>query len=278
MPNESNFDTRETREEEEAGKRILALAKSRSDDFVLKWESFDRTAGVDSSMAKVDLLLPYQPLSYQVANFISVACDNIRAVHNYIDKTNEIPMTALYSMIRSAIEATSYGIWILNAGKRDKQAFLSLRITYENNQDLEGLAKVLHPEEWKKRVAVEKRLIEIQRGLRTYSHRDITKRANTTDVIIEADRVLASRRTSFNGLQTWKTCSGIAHANSAVLETVLERRDTGKSDDIGRTVILTSRITFIAGFLLSAIENLEVLLEMYIKASATPRHSAGSKG
>jgi len=264
------LDTRETAQEEQAGKFFLAQAKTRTDDFLAKWEAGEIEVFPTSAIAKVDLLLPYHPLSYQIRNFISVGLDNVRAAHRYIEKTNELPMTALYSMIRSTVEATSYGLWILKAGKKDKQAFLSLRLTFENNEDLEGLVKVLRPSEWKQRDKVQKRLLELQRGINTYKNHDLTQHATTTDVVREADKVLERRRTFFNGLQTWKACSGIAHANSAVLNSVLERQPTGESDAIGQTFILTSRITFVAGFLLAAVENLEALLDMYEAACAVP--------
>lgn len=264
------LDTRETAQEEQAGKCFLAQAKSRTDSFLAKWEAADIKVAPTSAIAKVDLLLPYHPLSYQIRSFIAVGLDNVRAAHLYIEKTNEIPMTALYSMIRSTVEATSYGLWILKAGKKEKQAFLSLRLTFENNEDLEGLVKVLKPSEWKDCDKVQKRLLELQQGINSYKNHDITQRATTTDVVREADKILDGKRKLFNGLQTWKACSGVAHANSAVLNSVLERQPTGEGDAIGQTFILTSRITFIAGFLLAAIENLEALLEMYEAACAMP--------
>ena len=129
-----------------------------------------------SRIAAVDALTPYQPISNQLSIFHMVAIDNLRAAVKYFEKANDIPMTALYSMIRSAVEASSYGLWLLSAGKADKQAFLSLRISYENNEDLANLGKVFVPDQ-RTGGNVRRRLLELQQAIPAYRNRDLSARA-----------------------------------------------------------------------------------------------------
>ncbi|HEY8752958.1 MAG TPA: hypothetical protein VIM40_04850, partial [Arthrobacter sp.] len=86
----------------------------------------------------------------------------------YIDKTREIPMMALYAMIRSAIEASSFGLWLSHAGTKNKQAWVGLRLSYRNNEDLGSLESVWaasSAEEFPALDAVRKKLLAYQQGI-----------------------------------------------------------------------------------------------------------------
>ncbi|WP_314324287.1 hypothetical protein [Paenarthrobacter ilicis] len=258
-----SFDTRESEDEERAGLLLIQNASERIKAILNAPDWLEPQPG--SHVAAVDLLTPYQPMSAQLRSFNMVAVDNLRATTLYIEKTNDVPMMALYSMIRSAVEATSYGLWIVNAGTNQKQAFLSLRLAYENNADLASLGKTFAPgDESGSRVSA--RLLELQQNLPRYRGHDLSNRVTTTDVVTNADRVVGPRQ-AFSGLQVWKSCSGLAHGNSAVMPMLLERKFTGESDDRGAMFRLTSRLTFIGGFLITAVENLEALRTQYATKS-----------
>jgi hypothetical protein len=260
-----SLDTTESEEEEQAGLWLIRQAGRRIEAILAGPDLRDPQTG--SRLESVDVLTPYQPLSNQLSIFHLVALDNLRAAAKYIEKANDIPMTALYSMIRSAVESSSYGLWMLGAGKVDKQAFLSLRISYENNEDLANLGKVFVPDQ-ASGGNVRKRLRELQSAIPAYRNRDIGARAKTTDVIAAADK-LVPKRDSFSGLQVWKSCSGLAHANSAVIPVILERKYAGDVEN-GKMFRLTSRMTILGGFLTAAVENLETLRIRYQVASESP--------
>jgi hypothetical protein len=77
---------------------------------------------------------------------------------------------------------------------------------------------------------------------------------------------MRGKRTVITGLQTWKACSGTAHANGDVIVALLERVPTGHEDELGLTFMLTSRVTLTAGFLLVAVENAEELMRLFEEA------------
>lgn len=116
---------------------------------------------------------------------------------------------------------------------------------------------------------VRRRLIELQQNLRRYKDHDLAGRVTTTDVVSNADRAVGKRQ-GFSGLQVWKSCSGLAHGNSAVLPMILERKFTGERNERGATFRLTSRLTFLGGFLLAAVENLEALRSRYAAECQSP--------
>lgn len=265
------MDTRESAEEVQTGMRYLAQLTERMEPIVGKMDTDSLPKPSDSSLiAIVDSFNSYEPLSHQVESLLAVAIDNVRTTLSHLKMTEELPMTALYSMIRSAIEATSYGLWILRAGTQDKKAFLSLRLSYQNNQDLQGLEKVLMTGRQEatpnaRRQTIGRRLRERQRNLRSYANHDIESRPKITQIITEADKSVRHRN-FVSGVQAWKVCSGIAHANMSVIRAVLERVPVGNPGSSGMSFQLTSRVTLVAALLGVAVENLETLLSDYDQA------------
>lgn len=266
----AEFDSGEGQEGELSGLALIKKASAKFDSVFTAWSLLQRPKPA-SRLAAVDILTPYQPVSSQIQSFGTVAVDNLRATFLYVEKTNDIPMTALYSMIRAAVESTSYGLWMLSAGKNDKLAFLSLRLAYENNEDLGSLGKTFVSESDEEKGNVRKRLIELQQAIPSYRSKDLKQRATTTDVVSNADKAVGTRA-YFTGLQVWKSCSGLAHSNLAVMHMLLERTFTGESTSTSGMYVLTSRITFVAGFLYTAVENLEALVGLVELASKPQSH------
>lgn len=253
-----SFDTTESAAEEQAGMLLIEEASKRIQAILDLPDWADPEPG--SPLAAVDKLTPIQPMSYHLKNSNMVAVDNLRATVKYIEKANDVPMMALYSMIRSAVESTSYGLWLLSATRADRRAFYCLRLSYENNEAKASLARAFNPQD-KGGAKTRKKLLELQQDLRRYKHRDLSGRVTTTDVVVNADKVVGKRR-AFTGIQVWKSCSGLAHGNGALLPVLLERKVVSKTDQ-GGEYRLTSRLTFLGGFLIAAVENLEVMRERY---------------
>lgn len=260
-----SLDTTESEEDVQAGLWLIRQAGQRIE--VLMNELGLRGPEKGSRLAAVDALTPYQPMSNQLSLFDMVAVDSLRAAVKYIEKANDVPMTALYSMIRSAVEATSYGLWLLHAGKADKQAFLSLRISHENNEDLANLGKVFAPGQ-ASGDSVRKRFRELQQAIPAYRNRDLSARPTTSDVISNADKAVP-KRSGFSGVQVWKSCSGLARANSAVIPHILERKFAGDVEN-GKMFRLTSRLTMLGAFLITGVENVGTLRSMHQDATVAP--------
>lgn len=258
------LNNQETEEEQRLGLQMLQEAQSRAKPLIESWVSYS-SPDKDSPLCSVDRLTTFDPLSYQLRTFLNVALDSIRTTLRYVEVANEVPMVSHYSLIRTSVEASSYGIWLLSAGRKEKQAWLSLRLSYENNEELSGLEKVFlrasmpAPD----REPIKQRIIELQQNLKAYRTHDITQRPTTTDVISNADKSFGKRKYEMTGLQVWKACSGPAHGNGAVITALLEREPVGSESEFGQTFLMTSRLTVTGMFLLVAIENAERLLELF---------------
>ena len=263
-----SYDTTESPEEEQAGSALIQEAIQRVGAILAApdWPA----PHPHSSVAAVDKLTPLQPLSIHITNFNLVAVDNLRAVGLYIQKTNDVPMTALYSMIRSSVESTSYGLWLLNSGNDDKRAFRCLRLSYENNEDIASLGRVFDPKS-EGGTKTRTRLLDLQRNLKRHKTHNLDQRVTTTDVVTSADKVVGSRR-GLTGIQVWKACSGLAHANGQILPVILERKFVGNANDQTASFWLTSRLTFLGAFLITAVENLEAMRSQFYEELQPSNH------
>lgn len=262
------LDTSETPNEEQLGLQGIRLASARLAALEEWWFNNRPDVDRDSQIAAVNALTPYYPLEHQVGDFLSIGLDSLRTAVQVIEKLKEIPIGALYSMIRTAVEVSAYGIWLLSPSKVQKRAFLSLKLTYDNTDNLEGLEKVLVrgtmtlPD----RNATRRRLVELQQKLPAYRNHDISAATKISTVVQVADAHVNHRL--FSGIQAWKICSGVAHANGLVLRMVLERRPTGERDELGETFVMTSRVMIVASCITSAVESLQALRDLFIAGSA----------
>lgn len=263
-----SYDTTESPEEEKAGYALIQEAIQRVE--VMLAEPAWPEPHPHSSVAAVDKLTPLQPLSHHIMNFDLVAVDNLRAIGIYIQKTNDVPMTALCSMIRSAVESTSYGLWLLNSGNDDKLAFRCLRLSYENNEDVASLGRAFDPKS-ESGTKTRKRLLQLQQNLKRHKTHNLDQRATTTDIVTNSDNLVASRR-GFTGIQVWKACSGMAHANGQLLPVILERKFVGNANDKAASFWLTSRLTFLGAFLITTVENLEAMRAKFRQELQPSKH------
>lgn len=263
-----SLDTSESVEEEQAGRLLIEEASARVKTLLARPALPNPQPG--SRLARVDLKTPLLPMSYHLKNFDMVAIDNLRAVSLYIEKAHDFPQMALHSMIRSAVEATSTGLWLLHGGSDEKRAFNCLRLTYEYNESVVSLANAFG-DTTSTGSGIRQRVMELQQNLSQYRSRNLSGHVTTTDIVAVADKVVGARK-YFSGLKVWKACSGLAHGNGLLLPILLEHKSTGQSDDVGLELHLTTRLTFLGGFFITAIENLERLDFLYREQCQAPNH------
>ena len=80
---------------------------------------WDWTVDPGSRMADDNKSLSYDPISDQVAHMVAVAVDHLTSLQVMLQAPKGgLPTMAGYTLIRSAIEASSYGLWLLTPGGR----------------------------------------------------------------------------------------------------------------------------------------------------------------
>jgi len=240
-------DTRESPEQADAAKaKILPLA-ARFLRAMKKVEAL-RPPEAGSPLSRLDdQTRPFNTSELVVSN-LNVGIDNLRTFFRYLNKTNELPMLAHYGLIRSAVEATSYGLWVL-AGKQQAAASRTLRMARVDQENAHQLFQVLGLSVWDTD-GMERLVHERHDALSGIEASDLEKAVQATNTIAAVEHYFGSRA-GFTGLHVWRATSGLTHGSPAAMVALLERAPDGTR---------TSRIGWSVAFLETAVENLEMLL------------------
>lgn len=228
-----------------------------------------------SWLGRVDAMTTPFETSQIARTFALVAADNIRQTERVLRR--DLPPFALYSMIRSAIEASSLGLWVLDAKSDQLSASRTLRIYRQNiasdrtmwnefvgrpSDDHNTLAREAH------------RAHDRLRGISSTDYEKAVRSSSVIGVVDQVHPVAESQRTSISGLEAWRICSSIVHANSVSMTHILERHP---DEEVGQPATRTSRLSFVASFLATACVRAEELIDLY-RERARPRRARKSSG
>lgn len=224
----------------------------------------------DSWLGRVNALTRPYDASELAHSFALVAADNLRMVERVLRK--ELPPFALYSMLRSAVEAASLGLWILDARSEQLAASRCLRIYRQNINsdrtmwmDFVGHADASHDE---MATAVQ----GLHEALRGVDGSHFEKTVKTSHVLARVDALRPKKEgsltESLSGLEVWRMCSSIVHANPVSMMHLLERHPDG---GVGESTTRMSRLSFITTFTTTACGRLSALLDLYAQRSRPRR-------
>lgn len=215
----------------------------------------------DSWLGRVDAKTKPFETSQQARVFAQVSADNLRQVDIALRK--RLPMFALYSMIRSAIESASLGLWILDAKSEDLAASRTLRIYRQNIESDRTLWKTVvgrHSGDHDNLATIAHAAHLQLRGMDQSCFHDAVQ---STSVIEVTDNKHPSQSTSldvFSGLEVWRLCSAVTHANQVSLLNILERHPEGA---LGESVTRTSRLSFVASAYSTALYRTNLLVSAF---------------
>lgn len=199
-----------------------------------------------------------------------VAVDNLRQVERTLRR--ELPPTALYSMIRTAIEAASIGLWLLDATDEQLAVSRTLRIRRQNIASDRTMWQTFTQAESAEHDKLLAEATRAHRALKGIDARDFERAVRSTDVIKAVDRVHAEDGDpmfrSVSGLQVWRATSSIAHVNPVSMMQLLERHPDGK---LGEPATRTSRLSIVVPFYTTACVRVDSLLSTFRKRSLPRR-------
>ena len=250
-------DTRETPTEAKFGEDLLLVEVARRLGAAKRTIEAGIAPHPNSVLGKIDELTTPFNASESIHMYLAVALDNMWTLLRYVRKTGEVPMIAAYSLIRSVVEATSYGIWVLKGNGNAIKAQRSLRVSLGDFQQHGSLQKLFGSAELNV-AEIEEQIRVLNAQLIGLKLEAIDDEVQTTSIVMAADRQVGDRL-YFSGVQVWRSTSGLSHASLPAISVLLERSPDGTR---------TSRMTFVAGFAVTAIENMEFLLNSVSTASA----------
>jgi hypothetical protein len=225
----------------------------------------------DSWLGRVDTRTKPFETSQQARVFAQVAADNLRQVDIFLRKS--LPTFALYSMIRSAIESASLALWILDAKSEDMAASRTLRIYRQNIESDRTLWKTVvgrHSGDHNTLSTIA-RATHLQ--IKGVDQSSFDKAVKSTSVIEVTDTSHPSKSTQldvFSGLEVWRLCSAVTHANQVSLLNILERHPEAA---LGESATRTSRLSFVASAYSTALHRTDLLVSAFESRSKPRRLS-----
>jgi hypothetical protein len=224
----------------------------------------------ESWLGRVDAKSGIFKTSEQVRLFAQVATDNMREVNTSL-KTH-VPTFALYSLIRAATEASSIGLWLLDAKSEDLAASRTLRVVRQNNESDRTLWKTIvgrHSKSHDERAAEAQSMHDALKGIHR-SNFEVAVKSTAVIAAVDARHPCENKDLDvFPGLQVWRLCSAVSHANQVSLMNILERHPDAA---LGQAAMRTSRLSYIVAMHSSALHRSNLLIDTYLQRSR-PRRS-----
>jgi hypothetical protein len=228
----------------------------------------------DSWLGRVDSKTKPFETSQQTRVFAHVAVDNLREVDAALRKS--LPLFALYSMIRAAMEASSLALWILDAKNEDLAASRTLRIYRQNIESDRTLWKTVVGRHSGDHPTLTALALNTHGRLKGVDQLSYAKSVKSTAVIEVTDALHPSKSSDldiFSGLEVWRLCSAVTHANQVSLLNIMERHPEGS---LGEPVTRTSRLSFVAASYSTALHRTAVLIDA-LETRSRPRRRPGRK-
>jgi len=222
----------------------------------------------DSWLGQVDAKTKPFETSQQVRVSAQVAADNLRQVD--IALRTRLPMFALYSMIRSAVESASLALWILDAKSEDLAASRTLRLYRQNIESDRTLWKTVvgrHSGQHNKLASIAHKTHSTLNGIHPSSFDDAVRSTSVIGVTDTKHPSQSTRFDVFSGLEVWRLCSAVTHANQISLLNILERHPEGA---LGESVTRTSRLSFVASAYSTALHRTDVVVSTF-ETRSSPR-------
>jgi len=268
MKSQDLLDTRESPEYERWAVRHILACKPQLIRVVQKSDRLP-VPPENSWLGRVDAKTNPFPTSEQVRLLASVAAENLREVDRTLAK--HLPLYSLYSLIRAAVESSSIALWLLEAKSEDLAASRTLRVHRQNVQSDRTLWQTVIRTTGQRHQLIYNLAEKNHQELKGVDHASFQKAVLSTAVIQNVDRNHPYRSSNFDifsGLEVWRLCSAVAHANQFSIQNILERHPNGA---LGESTQRTSRLSFVAGFYSTALHRTNTVLDVFEKRSRPRR-------
>ena len=254
--------TRESDEDAQRGFRFLQLSFARLTALEQQIEILE--VSDRSSLAGDRTATQYNPIPDQVIGLLGAATDHLRAVQVTVeDSGGKILAMSLFTLVRSAIEMSGTGLWILEPRSRDDRVLRSFELTWDNRRQVRSVKTGLGLDPandvgFKRMQERVEQLIDARPQIRG---RRISKVTSVTDRLTSIEGLVPNLVES--PLILWQMASGIAHGNTSMMRNVLEVRQLGPSVAGSASFELTTSVVTLAMFYDAALTLVARLVQLH---------------
>lgn len=209
---------------------------------------------------------------------INAAVDATSTVQAVVGEAHVVPMTALYPVLRVAIENAALALHLLNPEERDTRLLRSFQAWADDASKQKQFRIAAGVEEAEaeglrqKELAAIDALLRARTGLDSYSAAEF-KLPTYTDLVARADSYLADdpahqSEARYTHAALWRLLSGLSHGRAWAMVEVLERSDPIVNGAAGSAWLrTTSSVAGLVVILRSALDLIESTLRLYGRRS-----------
>ncbi|MFD1045335.1 hypothetical protein ACFQ1S_06920, partial [Kibdelosporangium lantanae] len=164
-----------------------------------------------------------------------LAVDHVDALRALVQDAKQVHARAPFTLLRATLENAAAAVWLLAPNDRAERLLRRLRLQWAdaldqvNVQNLRNMTALLTKDEWK----AELRQAAVDAGLNPAQVIQVTAGKITYRSIVETAGEALAKLTGKDALLCWMISSGIAHAQSWAVLSVLKRVETpGASPDV----------------------------------------------
>ena len=190
-----------------------------------------------------------------------------------LSREGALPMSALYPMIRAALESASLAIYLLHPEERDERLRRSFLVAEEDAKYQGTFADSMGSADWADIKAAARAEIRALIGTRpslgpsadfVFSGVTYTLTVELAETVIAADTVVVRSGPRIPLLAWWKLLSGLSHGKQWAFVAAMERSEAIVDiDNQSAHIRVTSSIAAVALALERAVETLEVALRLF---------------
>ncbi|PPG65126.1 hypothetical protein C5C31_14730 [Rathayibacter rathayi] len=258
-------DRQETPEHEELGRSRLTLSFARYDTLAARAEALAVRAG--SSLAGDRSATPYRSVPDQVRASLGVALDHLHAFTIIVADGGAVLPFAMFTLVRSAYEATGTALWLLHPTSRDDRVLRSLKLVRDNHRQVHNLMEKSGRKDpgWDRAIAA---LERDRDGRKALVGVKLDHVSSVTDRLEEIAPLVPEL--FLTPLALWQTSSGMAHGNSSMTLLLLDREQSGPIQHGGADYNLTTSVLVVAGYFDAALDMIEAALDLWDSRNSPP--------
>lgn len=214
----------------------------------------------------------HRQMSYELHYLLSSALDHLNLVHKLWDD-GEMPPFAPFTLIRSAVESSAYGIWMQSPGSLDERLIRLLQLQWDQRQNVDSYTVNTGAHSPAITAWLEAVLNDTKDRRPVLRARSVKKLPTITKIISETDTIVG-RKAGLDGMAAWRIGSGITHGNQNFALGLMDRKRITLDDgsDGSEHSISVSRLSMVYE---PAVDYAAYLMRLILDTSESrPGHTA----
>lgn len=262
----------ESAEHRAAGEKSLNESVRRIEAIDNEWfERFSVEPG--SRLSELDKRTK-KPIFSEQVTFLAVSSrDHLAMLGRYLRATGAAPPMPGYTLVRTSIESSSLGLWLLSGGTLNKRLLSALRLSWRNGSDLEEWAVRMNVGDPESHAKDRADLLALRDARGPIRQNSLAKFPRWSDIVTTSEDSVPVNP-NLTPFQAWKAASGFTHSNMLAAHLFLEHQEIAGEAGEPPRLRMSTRLSTLAMFYMTATYHLEGLLDvMQREAKTTPPHA-----